>query len=160
MKPQRRPQHLEIYSRQYYIDRVRDKVKAEIKDKGLTQKQVLSTIKRLTAEAFEAESTELKEAIYAEAAAGKLARSDDSRTEEVNTPESYAMYVYINLCITTCKLTCEYLQCQYSFTKRIRRFLPRTGSQNRVDIHCPGRRPRTNKRRQDQNARVCIHQNH
>jgi hypothetical protein len=97
MKPQRRLQYLEIYSRQYYNERVCDKVKAEIKDKGLTQKQILSMIKRLTAEAFEAEIPELKEAIYAKAAATKIARTQDSQSEEVNTPESYATYVHLNL---------------------------------------------------------------
>jgi hypothetical protein len=90
MKPHRRPQYLEIYFRQYYDEHVHDKVQAEIKDKGLTRKEVLTTIKRLTAEAFEAESTELKDAIYAEAAAKK---TEELQSEEVHTPESYAAYV-------------------------------------------------------------------
>jgi hypothetical protein len=90
MKQHRRPQYLEIYSRQYYDERVREKVKAEIKDKGLTRKQVLSTIKRLTAKAFEAESTELRETIYAEAAAAK---TNEPQSEEARTPESHTEYV-------------------------------------------------------------------
>jgi hypothetical protein len=94
MKPHRRPQYLKIYSRQYYDERVRDKVQAEIKNKGLTRKEVLTTIKHLTTEAFEAESMEVKDAIYAEAAAMKSAKkSEEPQSEEVHTPESYAAYV-------------------------------------------------------------------
>ena len=94
MKQHPRPQYLEIYSCQYYNECVHDKVQAEIKDKGLTQKEVLTTIKRLTAEAFEAESTELKETIYAEAAAMKSTQKSDQRqSEEAHTLESYAAYV-------------------------------------------------------------------
>jgi hypothetical protein len=94
MKQHRRPQCLEIYSRQYYDERVRHKVQAEIKDKGLTRKEVLSTIKRLTAEAFEAEPAELKEKIYAEAEAFKgVKKTDELESEKDRTPESYAEYV-------------------------------------------------------------------
>ena len=90
MKPHCRPQYIEIYSCQYYDKCVRDKVRAEIKDKGLTRKKVLMTIKQFTAEVFEAELTELKNAIYAEAAAKK---TEEPKSEEVHTPESYAAYV-------------------------------------------------------------------
>jgi hypothetical protein len=91
MKPRRRPQHIEIYSRQYYKDHVRDRVKAEIENKGLSRKEILGTIKRLTAEAFEAEDPELKERIFAQAAAMKNAPADDEEAADGNpTPESYA----------------------------------------------------------------------
>jgi hypothetical protein len=94
MKQRRRPQYLEIYSRQYYDERVRHKVQAEIKDKGFTRKEILTTIKRLTAEAFEDEPTELKESIYAEAEALKsVKKTDELELEEDRTPESYAEYV-------------------------------------------------------------------
>jgi hypothetical protein len=122
MKQHRRPQYLEIYSRQYYNERVRDKVKAEIEDKGLTRNQVLSTIKRLTAETFEAESAELKKTIYAEAAAIKNANTDEPQSEEAHTPQSYAAYVRI-LCITACELTCECLQGHRGPTERVRPIL-------------------------------------
>ena len=94
MKQHHRPQYLEIYPRQYYNKRVHDKVQAEIKDKGFTQKEVLTTIKHLTAEAFKAESTELKEPIYAKVAAMKSTQKSDQRqSEEAHTPESYAVYI-------------------------------------------------------------------
>jgi hypothetical protein len=94
MKQRRRPQYLEIYSHQYYDERVRHKVQAEIKDNGFTRKEILTTIKQLTAEAFKDEPTELKESIYAEAEALKsVKKTDELELEEDRTPESYAEYV-------------------------------------------------------------------
>jgi hypothetical protein len=94
MKQHRRPKYLEIYSWQYYDDCVRHKVRAKIKDKGFTRKEILTTIKRLTAATFEDESVELKEKIYAEAEALKtIKKQDEIELEDDHTPQSYAEYV-------------------------------------------------------------------
>ena len=92
MKPHRRLQAVEVYSRKYYESRVQAGVKSEIADRHLTKKEVLAVIKRRTHDTFEAELEEVKKEIYDEVEASKGNKRDgDEETEVARTPEEYTM---------------------------------------------------------------------
>jgi len=91
MKPHRRLQAVELYSRKYYKTCVRAGVKSEINERNLSRKEMLAVIKRHTHIAFEAESDEIKKEIYDEIEAGKSEKKDEKEDEEVvPTAEDYA----------------------------------------------------------------------
>jgi hypothetical protein len=96
MKPHRRLQAVELYSRKYYEERVRSGVQTEISDRNLSRKEVLAVIKRHTQEAFEAESDEIKKEIMDELEAAKEEKEreeTDGSAGPVQGPEEYAAWV-------------------------------------------------------------------
>jgi len=91
MKPRRRLQAVELYSRKYYDTCVRSGVQSEIANRNLPRKEVLAVIKRHTHDAFDAESDEIKQEIYDKLGAEKEKKDSVDEFPADRGPEDYAM---------------------------------------------------------------------
>lgn len=82
-------QAVEVYSRQYYVSHVREKVYSIIKSKSLKKKEVLQVIKDCTREEFEASPADVKEKILKEVAEQEKHRLGNAEPVEF-TPRDYS----------------------------------------------------------------------
>lgn len=100
LKPRRRLQAVELYSRLWYTSRVQPIVRAEIESRQLTRKQVLAVVKARTREVFDAEPEELKLEIY-----DQLAAETDEHADSARTPEQITQYVICQWLLAYRKMT-------------------------------------------------------
>jgi hypothetical protein len=90
----RSQQPLEVYSRQFYKEKVQHLVKAEVVEKNIPKREQLGIVKKFTKAAFEAEPEDVRNAIFAEASALKvennLRKAQAQKAEADISPEGYA----------------------------------------------------------------------
>lgn len=90
-------QPVEVYSRQFYKEKIKPLVTTELAENEVSKSEKLGIVKKVTRAAFDAESEDVREAIFAQANALKAenaARRADARKSESNpSPEGYARHV-------------------------------------------------------------------
>jgi hypothetical protein len=91
----RSQQPVEIYSQQFYKEKIQHLVKAEVSEKNIPKHEQLGVVKAFTRAAFEAESEDVRNEIFAQASilkAENAARKAHALKSEVDaSPEGYAM---------------------------------------------------------------------
>lgn len=90
------PQPIEIYSHQFYKEKIQPLVKAEVEENNVQKRDQLGVIKTLTKAAFEAEPEDIWAAIIAQASALKtenaLRKAQARNAEPDLSPQGYAKY--------------------------------------------------------------------
>lgn len=90
-------QPVEVYSRQFYKEKVQPLVAIELTENDVPKNKKLSVVKKHTKAAFDAEPKEVREAIFAQAnslkAENAARRAEARKSEAEGSPENYATYV-------------------------------------------------------------------
>lgn len=88
-------QPVEVYSRQFYEEKVQMLVTAELKSNNIPQRKKLNVVKNFTKATFDAEPKDVHDAIFARADMFKVenaARQAEAQKSKENvSPEGYAM---------------------------------------------------------------------
>jgi hypothetical protein len=94
MATSRSQQPIEVYSRQFYKEKIQHLVKAEVSEKNIPKRDQLGIVKAFTKAAFEAEPEGVRNIIFAQASALKAenaARKAQALKSEADaSPEGYA----------------------------------------------------------------------